>query len=150
MLIDAGAVAREHLDRDERRSSAGGALVLEPALEQLELLPVAELSDRAVRNGADAIVAVPRGALDLVLPVAAKIRELALVARVGELLRLRRSFSEVQCGEAIGYSRGSGPTYSAPGLMILLSACCSRTCAAWPATRLHSKRGVKRSVGIPR
>ena len=60
------------------------------------------------------------------------------------------SFLTMLRGEATGYSRGSGPTYSAPGRMILLSACCSRTCAAWPATRLHSKSGVKRSVGMPR
>ena len=98
-----------------------------PRSQQLELLPVAELPDRAVRDRADAIVAVARGALDLVLPVATKVRELALVARVGELLRFCRRFGEVQCGEAIGYSRGSGPTYSAPGRMILLSACCSST-----------------------
>src|SRR5262249_24926971 len=146
----ARAVAGEKLQRDERRPTARRALVLEPALEKLELLAVAELADRAIRDRAHAVVGVARRALDLVLPLAPEIRELALVAGLGELLRLRGSLGERQRADATGYSRGSGPTYSAPGRMILLSACCSRTCAAWPATRLHSKSGVKRSVGMPR
>src|SRR5581483_11509012 len=49
-----------------------------------------------------------------------------------------------------GKLRRSGPTYSADGRMILLSACCSSTWAAWPATRLAAKSGVNRSVGTPR
>ena len=40
---DAGAVAREPLQRDERGAAAGRALVLEPASQQLGLLPEAEL-----------------------------------------------------------------------------------------------------------
>ena len=34
--------------------------------------------------------------------------------------------------------------------MILLSACCSSTCADQPTTRLAAKSGVKRSFGTPR
>ena len=79
-----------------RRAAAGRALVLEPALEQLELLPVAELPDRAVRHRTHAVVGVASSALDLVFPRAPQIRQLALVARVGELLRPSRRFRQIE------------------------------------------------------
>ena len=50
----------------------------------------------------------------------------------------------------IGKFRRPGPTYSDEGRMILLSACCSSTCADCPTTRLAAKIGLNRSVGIPR
>ncbi len=48
----AGVVPREALERDERRSARGRALVLEAAAQQLELLPEPELRDRPVRLSA--------------------------------------------------------------------------------------------------
>jgi hypothetical protein len=57
---------------------------------------------------------------------------------------------QTQAGSRAGNSRGGGPTYSADGRMILLSACCSSTCADQPATRLAANSGVNRSVGTPR
>ncbi|HEY7707112.1 MAG TPA: hypothetical protein VH968_08105 [Gaiellaceae bacterium] len=83
-------VAREQLQREERRPAARRALVLEPAPEELELLAVAELADRAVRECALAEVLAARGALDLVLPLRPERRQLALGALVGELRRLGR------------------------------------------------------------
>ena len=50
----AGMVARERLQRDQRRAARARALVLEPPPEQLELLPEAELRDRPVADAADA------------------------------------------------------------------------------------------------
>ena len=42
----AGVRSREALERDERRASRGGAVVLEAAAEELELLAEPELRDR--------------------------------------------------------------------------------------------------------
>jgi hypothetical protein len=68
---DARVVAREELERDERRAAARGALVLEAAPKQLELLPVAELADCAIGDRADAVVGVAGGGLELVVPLGA-------------------------------------------------------------------------------
>jgi hypothetical protein len=65
----AGVVAGEQLEREERRAARRRALVLEAPPQELELLPVAELSDRAVGERALAEVLAPRGAFDLVLPL---------------------------------------------------------------------------------
>jgi len=46
--------------------------------------------------------------------------------------------------------RPLSPMYSLSGLISLLSACCSMTCAVQPAIRLAEKTGVNRSVGMPR
>jgi hypothetical protein len=81
-------VAREQLEGNERRAPAGRALVLEPSPQELDLLPVAELADRAVR---DRPLPVVRGAgrtLDLVLPLGAQARQRALVAFLGQRGRL--------------------------------------------------------------
>src|SRR5262249_19969776 len=43
---DTGMLAREALEREQRRAAARRALVLEPAAEELRLLPEAELPDR--------------------------------------------------------------------------------------------------------
>jgi hypothetical protein len=64
-------VPREQLERDERRAATRGALVLEPAPEQLELLAVAELSDRAICDGALAVVDAAGQPLELVFPLRA-------------------------------------------------------------------------------
>ena len=77
-------VAGEQLERDQRRAATGRALVLEPTAQELGLLAVAELTDRAIRDGALAIVARPGRAFELVLPARPKPRKLALVALLGE------------------------------------------------------------------
>jgi hypothetical protein len=80
-------VAGEQLERDQRRSPAGRALVLEPAAEQLRLLPEAELPDRPVGDGALTVVVRAGRGLELVGPLRAQPGQLAL----GALLRERRS-----------------------------------------------------------
>jgi hypothetical protein len=62
-------VAREKLERDQRRAAAGRALVVEPAPQELGLLPEPELADGPIRNRALAIVRRSSLALDLVLPL---------------------------------------------------------------------------------
>ena len=58
---DARMLAREELERDDGGAAAAGTLVLEAATEQLELLAVPELSDRAVSGRPDTEVAIARG-----------------------------------------------------------------------------------------
>jgi hypothetical protein len=78
-------LAREQLERDERRAATGGALVIEAAPQELRLLAEPELSDRAIRDGALAVVGRTRGGLELVLPLRAQLGNLPL----GALLRER-------------------------------------------------------------
>jgi hypothetical protein len=85
----AGVIPGEQLEREQRRPSARRALVLEPATEQLELLPVPELPDGAVGERPLAEVGGPRRSLDLVLPLRPQLCELALGALLGECCRLR-------------------------------------------------------------
>jgi hypothetical protein len=63
-----GRVAGEQLEREQRRSAGGRAFVLQPAPEQLELLSVPELADRAIGDRALAEVGVARRGLELVVP----------------------------------------------------------------------------------
>jgi hypothetical protein len=74
-------VPGEQLEREQRRTAGGRALVLEPAAKELELLAVAELSDRAVGDGPLAEIRAARSAFELVLPLGAQRRKLALGAR---------------------------------------------------------------------
>ena len=99
---DARTVPREQLERDQRGAAARGALVLEPALQELELLPVAELPDRPVRHRPDPVVAVTRGAFDFVVPLAPQVRDRAFVSRFGELLRPGCRLGQIQRGDATG------------------------------------------------
>ena len=85
---DAGVLAGEQLERDERRAAARRALVLEPPAQQLELLPVAELADRAVRRGALPEVRASRRRLQLVVPLRPELGELPLGAALRELVGL--------------------------------------------------------------
>ena len=78
-------VAREQLQRDQRRTAAGRALVLDPAAEQLGLLPEAELPNRPVGDGALLVVVRAGCGLELVGPLRAQAGQLAL----GALLRER-------------------------------------------------------------
>ena len=82
-------VAREQLERDQRRAAARGALVLDPAPQELRLLSEAELANRAVRDRALPVVDRARRALELVLPTRPEVCELTLGALAGELVRLR-------------------------------------------------------------
>ena len=86
----AGMVAREQLERQQGRAATRRAVVLQASPQQLELLPVAELPDRPVRERALAEVGAPRRTLDLVLPARPQLGELPLGALLGELVRLDR------------------------------------------------------------
>jgi hypothetical protein len=82
-------VARKELERDQRRPTAGRALVLDPAAEQLGLLAEAELADGAIRDGALLVVTGASRGLELVGPLRPKAGELALGTLLGELGALR-------------------------------------------------------------
>jgi hypothetical protein len=73
-----GTVARQKLQRQERRAAGRGALVLEAAAQELQLLAEPELPDRAIGDGALTEVGAARGALELVVPLRAQGRELGL------------------------------------------------------------------------
>jgi hypothetical protein len=88
--VDRGRpVAREQLQREQCGAARRRALVLEPTAEQLELLPVAELSDRPVRDRPLAEIAASRRALELVVPARPECRELGLGAGRSQLVGLR-------------------------------------------------------------
>ena len=80
-------VPGEELQRDERRAAARRALVLEAAAEQLGLLAVAELADRAIRDRPLAVVVRPGEAFDLVLPARPEPGERLLLAALGQVGR---------------------------------------------------------------
>jgi hypothetical protein len=83
-----GPVAREQLERQERGAACGRAFVLEAAPQQLELLPIAELADRAVGDRPLAEVRAAGRTLELVVPLRAQGSELALGARRRQLFGL--------------------------------------------------------------
>jgi hypothetical protein len=68
VVDEAWMVAGEELERDERRAATGRALVLEPPAEQLRLLAVAELTDRAIGDRPLAVIGRSGETFDLVLP----------------------------------------------------------------------------------
>jgi hypothetical protein len=103
-------VARKKLERDQRRAAAGRALVVEATLEELDLLAKAKLPDRAIGDGPQAVVLAARRALDLVLPVAAEVGDLALVTGLRIGIGLGGCLGEVQEDEPPLSERGSGPT----------------------------------------
>ena len=81
-------VARKQLEGDQRRATAGRALVLEPAPQELGLLPEAELPDRAVGDRTLAVVGRADRRLELVLPARTQVGQLTLGALARELVRL--------------------------------------------------------------
>jgi hypothetical protein len=81
-------VAREQLEREQRRPAAGGALVFEPTAEELRLLPEAKLPDGAIRDRPLTVVSRPGRALDLVLPLRPEPGELLLATPLGQGVRL--------------------------------------------------------------
>ena len=82
-------LAREELQRDQGRAAAGRALVLEAPAKQLGLLTEAELPDRPVGNSAFPVVVRTGRGLELVRPLRAKPRKLALGTLLGERSSLR-------------------------------------------------------------
>jgi hypothetical protein len=108
---DAGMLAREELERDERGAAARRALVLEPAAEQLELLAVAELPEGPVGDGADAVVGIPGRGLDLVVPLGPQPREVTLRALLGKPGRLGSRCRQIRQLRATAEpARRSAPT----------------------------------------
>jgi hypothetical protein len=81
-------LAREELERDQRRPAAGRALVVEPTPQELCLLAETELADRPVRDRALPVVGRAGLALDLVLPLRPQLGQLALRALFCERGRL--------------------------------------------------------------
>ena len=75
---------RQELERDQRRSAARWALILEPAPEELGLLPEAELPDRAVGDGPLPVVTRAGRSLELFRPLRPEPRKLALGTLLGE------------------------------------------------------------------
>jgi len=102
-------VPGQQLEGDQRRAAARRALVVEPACEQLDLLPEPELADRTVGDRPLAVVGAPRRRLDLVLPLPPVIRESSLVPRLGERIGLGGCLLKGQDGAALS-ERGAGPT----------------------------------------
>jgi hypothetical protein len=86
---ETGMLAREELERDQGRTAARRALVLDPPAKQLGLLAEAELADRPVGNGTLAVVVRAGRSLELVGPLAPEPRQLALGALLGERGSLR-------------------------------------------------------------
>ena len=87
--VDRGRpLPREQLEREQGGAAGRRALVFEPAAQELELLPEAELADRAVRDGPLAEVGAARRALELVVPLGSECRELLLRAGRRQLIGL--------------------------------------------------------------
>ena len=89
LVDEPGMVARKQLQRDQRRSPARRALVLDPPAEQLRLLPETELPDRPVGDGAFPVVVGAGRSLQLVGPLRPQPGELALGAALRERVSLR-------------------------------------------------------------
>ena len=109
---DARAVAGEELDREERGAATGGALILEPSAQQLELLAVTELPDGAVGDRTLSVVLRAGRALELVGPRGPQVGELTLgVPPCREGIRGERRLGEGGQGRQTEASeRVPGPT----------------------------------------
>ena len=88
VVDQARVVAGEKLERDERGAAAGRALVLDSPAQELRLLAVPELTDRAIGDSPLAIVGRPSEALDLVLPLRPEPGEGLFLSGVGQGGRL--------------------------------------------------------------
>jgi hypothetical protein len=107
----ARVVPREQLQREERGAAACRALVFEPTPEQLQLLAIAELPDRAIRKCPLAEVGAAGRALDLVLPLRPVRGKLSLLAPLGQFGRLGGGCSEIrQWKVSEGPGRRTSPT----------------------------------------
>ena len=97
-----GMLPGQELERDQRRTAAGRALVLEAAPEELGLLAEPELADGAVRDGTLAVVRSSSRGFELVLPARSQVGEVALRALSGELVRLCSGCGQVRQRTATG------------------------------------------------
>src|SRR5579875_2350101 len=86
----AGMVAREQLEREQRRAAGGRARVLEPAPEQLLLRPPAKHADRPEGERPFAEVRAARRRLELVVPLRPQRGELLRRAARRQLLGAHR------------------------------------------------------------
>src|SRR5204862_424110 len=139
---DARALAGQALERYQGGAPAGRALVLQPAPQELGLLPKPELPDGAISDRALAVVGMPYDCLDLVAPLGTELRQLLLRARLGERIRLRGRLGERQLTAA--RLRGAGPTYRADGRKSRPVRFCSRMWADHPAPRRNPRRSKRR------
>ena len=101
-------VAGEPFERKQRRSANGRAVVVEAAAKQLLLRAEPELADCTVGDCPLAKVGCARRRLEVLVPLRAQLRQLALLA----LLRQRVGF-DCRVGEGAQRSasvRGGGPT----------------------------------------
>jgi hypothetical protein len=78
----------EELERDQRGAAAGRALVLDPSAQELRLLAVAKLADRAIGDGSLTVVGRPGESFDLVLPLRPEPGELLFLSALGQGGRL--------------------------------------------------------------
>jgi hypothetical protein len=84
VVDEAWMVTGKELERDERRAATGRALVLEAPAQQLGLLPIAKLTDRAIGDCPLTVVGRPGETFDLVLPARSKPGELLLLTALGQ------------------------------------------------------------------
>src|SRR5205085_10617755 len=101
-------VGREELQCEQRRAAAGGALVVEAPPKQLEHLAEPKLPDRPVRDGALAVIPAAGRRFELLAPLRAQVRELALQALFREAVRSGCGLGE--CQETDCSERVAGPT----------------------------------------
>src|SRR3954447_841916 len=94
-------VARQLLEREQRRSTHRRAVVAEPAAQELDLRAEAELPDRAIRDRAFAEVGGTGARLELVVPLRAQLGKLLLVALLGERVGLRRRLRQAHSSETV-------------------------------------------------
>ncbi len=99
-------IARQLLERQERRTANGRALVFEAASQQLFLRAEPELADRPVCDHALTEVGGAGGGLELVVPLGPQLRQLALLPLPRESVGLRRGLSERQSSSIV---RAPGP-----------------------------------------
>src|SRR5439155_26970350 len=142
---DSWVIAREQLEREQRRASARRALVLQPAAQQLFLLAKAELPDGSIGCRPLAVIGRSRCRLELVGPGRTQAGALTFVAALGESVRFDPGLGEAQTDVS---ERSAGPTYSAEGRNSRPVRFCSRMCADHPATREQANIAGASAGGI--
>src|ERR671936_108727 len=128
-----GAALLMALAGEQRRPPARRAFVFQAPPEELQLLAKPKLSDRPVGNRALAVVGAAGGSLELLIPVRAKLGEVAFRPLLREAVSLGGGLGKRQetgCNE-----REAGPMYRADGRKRRPVRFCSRMCADQPATR---------------
>ena len=148
VVDDARMVARQPLEREQRRPAHGRALVLEPAPQQLDLLPEPELTDRAIGDRALAEVRrrapTPRARRPIRRAAATSSRSLPSPRRARRPAPQRPRASLIGRRSCAAAGRCSAPT----GRISRPVRFCSRMCADQPATRAQPNMAGVRSAGI--